>query len=128
MALADFSVAFVIAVTLTAIFTLGLKRRGPWNRFWVFFTIIFLTSWAGGVWLSALGPPLVGINWLAFVLTGLIFALLLATLTPPLSSTTVELKTSKDAQREAVALFALDWFFWILIGVLLVAIAIRYVI
>ena len=111
MVLADFSFALAIATLLTLIFALGLRRRGPWNNFWFFFGVIFLVSWEGGIWIAAVGPPLLGVNWSAFVATGTIFALVLAALSPSQSTSTVELKSPQDSATESTISRTLNIFF-----------------
>jgi hypothetical protein len=126
MFLTDLIVAVAIALLLTAIFSFGFRRIGPWRSVWIFFLILFLAAWAGGIWLTPVGFSLWGVNWLGFFLVGLIFALLLAAISPA-SSSTVELKTRQEAETEATMATALSVFFWILLFVFLVAIIARYI-
>jgi hypothetical protein len=120
--------AFIIALILTAIFVAGFRQRGPWESFLVFFSVIFLASWAGGIWLSPIGPPLWGAYWLGFLIVGLIFALLLAaSVSPGPRRSTVEFV--KPDEREAdikKAVRVLGVFFWLLVVALTLAIVTRY--
>jgi hypothetical protein len=120
--------ALFIAILLSAIFAVGFRRKGPWESLVLFFLLLFLISWAGGVWLAPMGPPLWGGYWLPFLLVGVIMALLLAALAPPPRESSVELveEGKETAERRAV-LTGLGVFFWILVAALVVAIVIRYV-
>ncbi len=109
----DILVALAIAVLLTALFVAVFRTTGPWAGFWIFLLVVFLASWAGGVWLTPFGPPIFGITWLPFLITGLFFALLLAAATPvyPARKTTTP---ETAAEAETAAAFSI--FFWVLIA------------
>lgn len=70
-----FLVSSFSAVILSLIFSRCLLKKGPWTSFWVFFTVTFLASLAGGEWLSPFGPPFLGVYWMSFFVAGLISAL-----------------------------------------------------
>jgi len=121
--------ALAVAAVLSLIFAIGFRTRGPWGSIWVFFAVIFLSSWAGGLWLPAMGPPLWGVYWIPFLLAGVIIALVLtATVAPQSPRTTVELvEPAEEATAAGRARSVLGVFFWILIAALVVAIVSRYV-
>jgi len=122
-------IALLFAVLFTVIFAAGFRRRGPWASLVLFFMIIFLATWAGGIWLHPIGRPLWGVHWMAFLFVGLVIALLLAAAVPSRQEeSSVELVDPKKekADRKA-ALGALGVFFWVLIIALIVAIIARYV-
>ena len=79
----DFFFALAIAGIVTALFALLLGRRGPWASSPLFFLLIFLAAWAGGVWITPVGPSVWGLYWLPFLVVAVLFALLLAAVTPP---------------------------------------------
>ena len=119
-------VAFLLAIILTLLLAVGLRGQ-PWGVGVVFFfLILFLATWAGGLWLTPVGPIMLGVPWMSFLLVALIVGLILVSLTPdtrrrrgkPLASEKV------PAQSDT----AVDIFFWILIGGLLIAIVARYVV
>jgi hypothetical protein len=68
--------AVVVAVVFTGIlWAIGsgnAYERSEWGAMLVLFGILFLTSWAGGVWLSPIGPQLFGAEWMPFVLMGFV--------------------------------------------------------
>ena len=120
--------ALSVALMLSAVFGVGLRTKGPWGSVVLFFFVIFLASWAGGVWLDPFGPFLWGHQWLPFLLAGIIFAVLLAAVVPRESpESTVELVDAKERQAERkAALTSLGIFFWVLIAFLIVAVIARY--
>lgn len=121
--------AFFTALIVSAIFALGFRRTGPWASFFIFFMLIFLISWAGGVWLTPMGPPLWGAYWLSFLLVGLMGALLLAA--APLGrkrESTVELVDGKrEKKEEKAALMLMGTFFWVLVLALITVLFFRYI-
>jgi hypothetical protein len=121
--------ALVAALILSAIFAVGFRKTGPWENIFILFMLIFLISWAGGVWLSPIGPPLWGAYWVPFLLVGLMAALLLAAV--PLArkrESTVELvDVKREKKEEKAALFVMGTFFWILILALIAILFFRYI-
>jgi hypothetical protein len=122
MFLMDLLFALVIGVLFTVLFAVLFRARGPWASLLVFFFIVFLAAWTGGLWLDPFGPPLFGVYWLPFLLIGLFFALLLAAATPPVPRT----RTEAVVEAKASAL-AFNVFFWVLIVGLIVAVLVAYI-
>jgi hypothetical protein len=123
----DLITALIISLGLSAIFIAGFRKKGPWDNFLVFFAIIFLTSWAGGIWISPLGPPIGGVYWLPFLIIGLTFALLLAAVTSPFPrDTTVRLVEAGEKTPEKRKAMVLGVYFWLLIFALVIMIVTRY--
>ena len=125
----DLIFALIIALLLVALFSILFQIRGPWNNLLWFFLIVLLVTWAGGIWLSPMGPPIRQFYWLPFLVAGLIIALLLAAATIPMSreESTVELiDQEKRRAKRWVAGTALGIFFWLLVLLLLAAIFVRY--
>ncbi|MGZ3884638.1 MAG: hypothetical protein ACXVPD_10585, partial [Bacteroidia bacterium] len=54
--------ALLIAICFTLIFSLGLKNKGPWGTIWFTFLILFLSAWAGFLWLKPFGPTVFGLH------------------------------------------------------------------
>jgi uncharacterized membrane protein len=118
--------ALLVGLILTAIFALIVRAKGPWTSLLAVFVLIFLASWAGGVWLLPFGSPLWGTYWLPFLVVGLIFSLLLGALVSSSPSTVEVVEPQKEEARRKRAVLALGIFFWILVGVLIVAIIVHY--
>lgn len=118
-------VALVFTAILVAIFGRGGYEEGGWATALIVFGVLFLTSWAGGVWLTPVGPQLFGVPWLPFVLMGFVAALLLSAMSPARPPRTMrEAREQADAQ-EVVATTA-SAFVWILAGCLIFAITLHY--
>jgi Ca2+/H+ antiporter len=77
MIFAELVFALAIALFLTVVFTVMGGRAKSRKRIVVFFFIVFLAAWAGGLWITPVGPAFLGVYWLSFFVVGLIFALLL---------------------------------------------------
>lgn len=61
-------------------FAVAGRRTKSGSRIVLFFLIIFFAAWAGGVWVTPVGPVFLGVYWLTFFIVGLVFALLLEAL------------------------------------------------
>lgn len=142
MWLIDLAIAFVVGVLLAAVFAGAFRRDRSWE--WgavaLFFAIVFLGSWAGGVWVRPVGPPWVGVYWTPFLLVGVVIALLIVTLLPARSArsdaparspNTVELVEHSRAevdQAEAGGITQFGLLFWMLIATLFVLVVVGYVV
>ena len=117
-------VAFVLSVLFSLATRVGVRRTG---FFW-FFLIIFLGTWAGGIWVRPFGPSLWGISWLPFILSGLIFVLILtisAPRRPPRSrheTLSMLERIEREKELEQATYITLSFFFWILLFVLIISI------
>ena len=76
---------FVLFLTLilTLIFAVGFRRHSWGGGLILFFLILFLATWAGGMWITPFGPVWQGIVWLPFIFVGLLLALLLTSTIRP---------------------------------------------
>jgi hypothetical protein len=125
MILAELLFALAIALFFTVFFTLLGRRAKPWPVVLVFFLLIFLAAWAGGIWITPVGPTFLGIYWISFFAAGLIFALLLVAVT---AFSSPRSQDSKDKIRQEEDLeVTISAFFWILLLSLIAAIIIGYV-
>ncbi len=126
MVLTDLIVAFVIATVLVAFLGAGLRRQ-PFGAILVaMFVVLFLATWAGGAWMTPIGPRLAGTAVLSFLVVGLLAALLMVAFIPRYPPRTRgEALRRRDARREAAAF--VNVFFWLVVAILLVAIVVRYV-
>ena len=126
----DLIFALIITLLLVALFAAVFRIRGPWNSLLWFFLVVLLVTWAGGVWLSPMGPAVGGTYFLPFLLAGFVVALLLAATTTPLpkEGETVEFVDEKERRaRRWAAGTALGISFWLLLLLLAAAIFFRYV-
>lgn len=134
MVIPEFSVAFIMALILTGLFMLLTRGAGRRTGLIWLFVIIFLATWAGGIWLKPFGPTLWGIHWLSFLLAGLVILLFLVIGSPRKAprgrSETLDMldRIEQDKELEAVAYITLGLFFWILFALLAAAVILRYII
>lgn len=126
MFLFDFFIALAIAGLVSAAFTLLFGRRGPWASLPIFFLLIFLAAWAGGVWITPIGPSVVGVYWLPFLVVAVLFAFLLAAVTPPERPPQSRLEAWEQARDMAATALAVETFFWLLLISLVIVILLRY--
>lgn len=130
MFFADVLIAFIIALAVSVVFTVGLKRRGAWPSFFILLLLVFLVTWAGGVWITPFGPLLWGSYWLPFLFVGIIVSMLLTVFEGSASDTSVRLLTRKEKEEEQEQSRAeaavLGTFFWVLIVLLGLVIVLRY--
>lgn len=121
--------AFFFAALIGGLLVGAFRARTPWAGFSMFFLVLFLATWAGGVWMTPMGGVVWGVHWFPFLITAIIVALLLAaaaaTSEPP--DTTVELVDEAELERERRATAAaFGVFFWVLIIALAITILFRY--
>ena len=134
MVIPEFSVAFIIALILTGLYMLLTRGAGRRTGLIWLFMIIFLATWAGGIWLQPFGPTVWGIHWLSFLLVGVVIFLLLVIVfpkkTPRGRYETLDMldRIEQDKELKEVAYITLSIFFWILFAVLVAAIILRYII
>jgi hypothetical protein len=119
----DLVFALAVGLIFAAIFSLVFRRTGPWASFFVFFAIIALAAWAGGVWLQPVGPPLFGVFWVPFLIFGFIFAILMAAAAPSSSY-----RSRRRAAEDRAVIAAFDVFFIVLIGILVASIVVGYLV
>jgi hypothetical protein len=126
MFVANIAFAMGTALLFTFVFRRGLKRPGPWSSWLPFFLVLLLAGWAGGLWISPVGPVFMGIYWLPIVMIGLLVSLLLAAASLPTRQRPKVETISEVKEQEAMTQKALDAFFWILLVSLLAAVVLGY--
>jgi hypothetical protein len=134
MVIPEFFVSFIIAVFLSGLYV--LLTRGDNRRtglIWLFL-IIFLTTWAGGIWLRPFGPMLWGVHFLTFLLAGLVIVLFLVITVPrnvPRGRhETLDMleRIEQEKALEKMTYITLSLFFWILLSVLVIAIILHLIV
>ena len=103
MILIDILFAIIAASIFTILFSVVIGRRGPWESNLLFFFLVFLGAWAGGLWLKPIEPAVNGLYLINYLIAGFILALLIAA-TGPMAERNkrqkVELKTDEELQEE----------------------------
>jgi hypothetical protein len=122
-----FAVGVAVAFTavLLAIDKGNAYERGGWAAVLVLFAILFLTSWAGGIWLNPIGPQLLGAAWLPFVFMGFVMAMLMAAMYPARRPRS-RAESEESAAAEEVVGTTVTAFLWIFAVCLIAAITIHY--
>jgi len=123
---ADLIAAFVITLVLSLIFGLGLRILRIRTTIWAFFLLLFFATWAGGMWMLPVGPPLWGVSWMSFVVVGVVVALIISvfiTSRPPLRRRSQEEAEVRD-RAEVLNLF--NRYYWVLMALLGGAIVLGY--
>jgi len=82
MFITGFLMAFLLAIILTLLLAVGFRGQAWGAGLAFFFLILFLATWAGGLWLTPVGPLMMGVPWMSFLLVALIVGLILAATTP----------------------------------------------
>jgi hypothetical protein len=121
--MAEILVALFLAFLVTwGVMAAGGDRAG--SDIWPVFVLFFVLIWAGGLWLRPVGPPVIGIYWLPFVLLAVMLALFWAAVPPPPRRRirTIDAETRDTAMT--VAGFGL--LFWLLLVVASIAALVRY--
>ena len=130
MLYAEFLVALIIALVLSAVMVGAFRwqrpgAKGYWSSMLYLFTLLFVASWAGGVWVSPVGASVWGVYWLPFLITGFVFALLLLAVMPYRRPRSAE-EAKQQAQLRAGSGAIISVAFWILIIALAISIISYY--
>jgi hypothetical protein len=133
MMILEFVFALTIAFILTILFALIIPREGRRRGLFWFFWVIFLGTWAGGIWIRPVGPSLWGIKWLPFLLAGLLLTLLLGghvTPRPPQNRReTLNMleRIAQEKKLDEITYVSLNLFFWVMVFIFIAVIITRYV-
>ncbi len=121
----DFLFAFITALLLAAVFAFLFRRTGSWP-FLLFFIIIFLGSWAGGIWLAPVPVVTWNIYALRFLVVGVLVALMLSLFIFP-RPYRIRMRRPRESETGDEPVLILSIFFWILIILLIITIIINYI-
>lgn len=116
--------SLLMALVITVFFSGVLKHKGPWGAIWLVFITIFLSSWAGYLWINPFGPMVLGVSVAPIFVVGMIFAFILAAVTVPRRKTVKDLTIKEEVPEDTTV--AIGIFFWIVLILLIIAIAIGY--
>ena len=81
MFFAGVGLALIIAFILTLILGRGIKQYAFADLLGFFF-VVFLATWAGGLWIQPVGPAMWGVSFTVFIVVGTLVALILAASLP----------------------------------------------
>ena len=114
-------VCSTVTVLLSALLMSTFLKDEQRTRLICIFWIIFLATWAGGIWVRPFGPSFRGIYWLPFLWIGIITVLILAVFYPrriPKSRwETLEMlqQIEKQKRLNQLTYITLILLFWILL-------------
>ena len=134
MIITELVVSIVIASLLTGLYTLVTRGAGRRTGLMWLFLVIFLATWAGGIWLRSFGPTLWGVHWLVFLVAGAIVTLILIMIAPGKAPKgrheTLDMldRIEREKELEQVTYVTLSIFLWVLLSVLVMAIILRYIV
>ena len=121
----DFLFAFGIALVVALLFTFVFKRASAWP-FILFFLLIFLGTWALGVWITPIGPHGWTYYWLPFLLASLIVVLLLTLIIPDRPYRVRIWRSRSEMQERKGTEVVLGFFFWFLVLLLIGTLLLGY--
>ncbi|MFP4014772.1 MAG: hypothetical protein ACLFVQ_11850 [Chitinispirillaceae bacterium] len=123
----EFLWAILVALFITGILVAGIRKSRPAVRVVIaLFFLLFLGVWAGGLWLTPIGPPIQGVYVVAFFVAGVVIALLMAAAAYPYFPLYQAEEKSSEPARAALGK-PVGAFFWALIALLVLAIAAAYI-
>ena len=121
-------IALFLAFTVMWALIAYAGEEGDWGA-WPIFLLFFFAILAGGLWLTPVGPPLVGVYWVPFLFVAIFIALFRAAASPP-----PRRKRRRNAQSSVlnmqddmpVAPVGLGILFWLLLAGLAIVALVRY--
>jgi len=130
MFVADLLIAFVVTVIMMVFLMFVFRMEGPTSRRLLVALAIFLAAWVGGLWLVPFGPTVRGAYWAPFLAVGVVFGLIWLAIAPwPRREGIRSPRPPRDtgpAPEEPEEVVAVSGFFWLVIVVFAVLIAVGY--
>jgi MFS family permease len=125
MIFGDFLIALIIALFFTTVLTISGKKHRSWRKIIAIFLIMLFASWAGGIWITPVGPAFLGIYWLSFFVVALITVLILETVSTLHAAPFKEDKKETQKKEEALEVL-ISTSFLILLIVFVIIIVLGY--
>jgi hypothetical protein len=132
MLLAEFLTALIISLAISGLFALifGLRHtqgNKGLSSFLLLFVVVFLAAWAGGLWITPFGPAIQNVHWLPYLITAIMFGLLvIAVLRPQKSDSKVQEVIKEKDLAEKKSESSMGAVLWIFILLLIVAVIVNY--
>jgi len=129
----EFLVSLAVTLLVCAMYVLATRSSVRRTGFGWLFLVVLLATWAGGVWLRPFGPAFGDIRWLQFLIVGLLVVLLIALFAPfkpprGRHDTLNQLQAiARQKELQKVTYVTLGIVFWVILVILIAAIAIRYI-
>lgn len=126
MIFGDFLIALIISLFFTIVLAASGQKHRSWQKIIIIFLIILFASWAGGIWITPVGPSFLGIYWLSFFIVALISALVLETISalhaPPPDIDNKETRKKEEALEVLISIS-----FLMLLVIFIAVIIIKYI-
>ena len=110
--------SLIASILFTMIYAVGF-HTGPTRSLVIFFSTLFFSLWAAGLWLRPAGPVLFGISMVPLIIVAILLSVLLAAAIgspyPP-----------QRIDRNTAIITPLRTFFWVLTVFLLIAVITGY--
>lgn len=126
MIIGDFLIALVIALFFTIVLVVSGQKHRSWKRIITIFLIMLFASWAGGVWITPVGPAFLGIYWVSFLIVALILALIMETISA-LHAVPEDIDKRETRKKEESLEILISASFLILLIVFIIVIIIGYI-
>lgn len=123
MFFADFLIALIIAIFFTIVLAVSGQKHRSWVKILAIFLIILLTSWAGGVWITPVGPTFSGIYWISYFIIALILALIMEVVSTLHAAPSKIDKKENQKKEESLEILLSISFFILLIVIIIIIIA-----
>lgn len=123
MFFADFLIALIIAMFFTIVLAVSGQKHRSWVKILAIFLIILLTSWAGGVWITPVGPTFSGIYWISYFIIALILALIMEVVSTLHAAPSKIDKKENQKKEESLEILLSISFFILLIVIIVIIIA-----
>ena len=117
--------AVLLALVVGSFFYYVFKYTGPWGSFWTFILVLIMAGVAASVWVEPFGPMIYNVAWMPVLFVILLFALLLAAVTPPRYRTKDPARDDlTDVSNKDVPVLVVSAVFWVFLAGLMIAILI----
>jgi hypothetical protein len=126
MFLTDLVLVLVISIVFTAAFAMGFRKLNFQFRMIFLFLILFLSTWAGGIWVKPIGPAVFSENFFSFLIVGFIMGMLLTAVLPPGDFESTHKEKQGEVQVESCRIVTMDMLYLMLVIVLSTLILVAY--
>jgi hypothetical protein len=126
MIFGEFLIALIISLFFTTVLAVSGKKHRSWKKIVSIFLIMLFSSWAGGIWITPVGPSFMGIYWLSYFIVALILVLIMETISA-LHAPPSDIDTKETRNKEEALEVLISTSFFILIILFIVVIVLGYI-
>jgi len=125
MVFVDVIAALFVGLCITLLISALFRVSSPSGIF-LFFGIVFLAAWVGGIWVTPFGPVLWGTSIFPFLFFGLLVGLLIAALSPTWYRPRNRAEAVEQIKEEREAEIVFSGMLWVFLIALVISIVVRY--